>query len=225
MLPGFPGFDKKKNMTARTKRTNKTIEVKDVRALPWPAAIHEKDTPLTVDDCYRIGQLILENLDWTDTRARQEWSLRRLKGEVLRNASVSTLSRCVRVYRTAKELGLNPPWKNLDMRHFVATASLPVSKRRELLGKVEKQAWSVLKLEQLVKENYGSPGRGGKTSVEIVRAVEQLEKRDLFSDLTRLNLLNKVDIKKLEKRIEAQEAIFKKVRAEITALNKRRASA
>ena len=102
---------------------------------------------------------------------------------------------------------------------------MPVSKRRELLGKVEKQAWSVLKLEQLVKENYGSPGRGGKTSVEIVRAVEQLEKRDLHSDLTRLNLLSKVEIKKLEKRIEIQEANLKRVRSEITALGKRRATA
>lgn len=209
-------------MAAKTKRSTKSIDTKEVKALPWPAAIHEKDKPLTVDDCYKIGQLILENLDWTDTRARQEWSLRRLRGEVLRNASVSTLSRCVRVYRTAKELGLNPPWKHLDMRHFVATASLPLPKRRELLGKVEKQAWSVLKLEQLVKENYGSPGRGGKTSVEIVRAVEALEKRDLMADLTRLNLLPKADVKKLEKRIEAQEAILKKVRAEIGSLAKKK---
>ncbi len=93
------------NMAAKTKRSTKSIDTKEVKALPWPAAIHEKDKPLTVDDCYKIGQIILENLDWTDTRARQEWSLRRLRGEVLRNASVSTLSRCVRVYRTAKSSG------------------------------------------------------------------------------------------------------------------------
>jgi hypothetical protein len=64
-----------------------------------------------VADCYRVGELILENLDWTDTRGRQEWSLRRLQAEVLRAASVSTLSRCVRVYRIAKDLFLTlaPP--------------------------------------------------------------------------------------------------------------------
>lgn len=200
---------------------NGTISVRDVKALPWPKAIHEKDTPLTVDDCYEIGEIILENLAWTDTRARQEWSLRRLKNEVLKNASVSTLSRCVRVYRTAKELGLTPPWKNLDMRHFVATASLPLTKRRALLAKVEKEAWSVLRLENLVRANYGSPGRGGKTSVECVRAVEQLEKRDMFSDLSRLNLLSRVEIRKLAKRLEMQERNLKKVREQIGTLGSR----
>jgi hypothetical protein len=47
----------------------------------------------------------------------------------------------------------------------------------------------------------------------------------LFADLTRLNLLSKVEIKKLEKRIEAQEANFKKVRSEIATLAKRKATA
>jgi hypothetical protein len=164
-----------------------------------------------------VGELILENLDWTETRGRQEWSLRRLQSQILKDASVSTLSRCVRVYRIAKELGLRPPWKNLDMRHFVATAALPEPKRKSLLSKVEKEGWSVMKLESHVKENYGNPGRGGKTSVECVRALDQLEKRDLFSDLNRLNIYPKADLKKLAKRAEEAEAIFKRLRKELKA--------
>lgn len=200
----------------RTKQTS-TLNLKDVKSLPWPAAVHDKDKPLNVADCYRVGEIILENLDWTETRGRQEWSLRRLQSQVLRDASVSTLSRCVRVYRIAKELGMRPPWTNLDMRHFVATASLPAPKRKQLLQKVEKQGWSVMKLEQLVKENYGTPGRGGKTSVECVRALEQLERRDLFSDLNRLNLYPKADLKKLAKRAEDAEALFRRLRKELKA--------
>lgn len=194
---------------------NGVMSPKDVRSLPWPNAVRSKDTPLSVADCYRVGQLILENLDWTDTRGRQEWSLRRLQSEVLRSASVSTLSRCVRVYRIARELSLTPPWQNLDMRHFVATASLPSIKRRQLLHKVEKEGWSVMRLERFVRENYGTPGRGGKTSIECVRALEQLEKRDLFSDLNRLNLYNKSDLKRLARRVEAAEASLKRLRREL----------
>jgi hypothetical protein len=177
--------------------------------------VRSKDTPLSVTDCYRVGELILEHLDWTDTRGRQEWSLRRLQSEVLKSASVSTLSRCVRVYRIARELSLTPPWRNLDMRHFVATASLPAAKRKQLLQKVEKEGWSVMRLEQYVRENYGTPGRGGKTSIECVRAIEQLEKRDLFSDLNRLNLYNKSDLKRLARRVEAAEATLKRLRREL----------
>ncbi len=174
-----------------------------------------KDTSLDVSDCYRVGQLIVERLDWTETRGRQEWSLRRLRSEVLGDASVSTLSRCVRVYRIAKELGLKPPWRNLDMRHFVATASLPVTKQRSLLNRVEKEGWSVLKLERLIKENYGSPGRGGKTSVECVRVLDQIEKRDLFSDLNRLNVYSRTDLRRLAARVQTAEANFRKLRREL----------
>jgi hypothetical protein len=201
---------------AKAKQTG-AIQAKDVKALPWPQAVHEKDKPLNVSDCYRVGELILENLDWTETRGRQEWSLRRLQSQILKDASVSTLSRCVRVYRIAKELGLRPPWKNLDMRHFVATAALPEPKRKALLAKVEKEGWSVMKLESHVKENYGSPGRGGKTSVECVRALDQLEKRDLFTDLNRLNIYPKADLKKLAKRAEEAEATFRRLRKELKA--------
>lgn len=194
---------------------NGTLAPREVRSLPWPGAVRSKDTPLSVTDCYRVGELILEHLDWTDTRGRQEWSLRRLQSEVLKSASVSTLSRCVRVYRIARELALTPPWQNLDMRHFVATASLPAAKRKQLLQKVEKEGWSVMKLEQFVRDNYGTPGRGGKTTIECVRALEQLEKRDLFSDLNRLNLYNKSDLKRLARRVEAAEATLKKLRREL----------
>jgi hypothetical protein len=194
---------------------NSVLAPKDVRGLPWPAAVRSKETPLSVTDCYHVGELILENLDWTDTRGRQEWSLRRLQSEVLKAASVSTLSRCVRVYRIAKELTLTPPWRNLDMRHFVATASLPFAKRRQLLSKVEKEGWSVMRLEQFVRANYGTPGRGGKTTIECVRALEQLEKRDLFADLNRLNLYNKSDLKRLARRIETAEANLKRLRREL----------
>ena len=51
-------------------------------------AVRSKETPLSVDDCYLVGQLILENLDWTDTRGRQEWSLRRPQSEVLKAATI-----------------------------------------------------------------------------------------------------------------------------------------
>ncbi len=189
----------------------------DVRALPWPEPVLAKDASLGVSDCYAVGQLIIERLDWTETRGRQEWSLRRLRSEVLSNASVSTLSRCVRVYRIAKELGLKPPWRNLDMRHFVATASLPVAKQRSLLNRVEREGWSVLKLERLVKDNYGSPGRGGKTSVECVRVLEQIEKRDLFSDLNRLNVYSRTDLRRLVARVQSAEQSFKKLRRELRA--------
>ncbi len=197
------------------KRTSGPPTRAEVRALPWPEAVLAKDTSLDVSDCYRVGQLIVERLDWTETRGRQEWSLRRLRSEVLGDASVSTLSRCVRVYRIAKELGLKPPWRNLDMRHFVATASLPVTKQRSLLNRVEKEGWSVLKLERLIKENYGSPGRGGKTSVECVRVLDQIEKRDLFSDLNRLNVYSRTDLRRLAARVQTAEANFRKLRREL----------
>lgn len=200
------------------KKPTTALSVQHVRALPWPQPVKSKDTPLTVGDCYRVGELIVENLDWTETRGRQEWSLRRLQSQVLKNASVSTLSRCVRVYRIAKELGLTPPWRNLDMRHFVATASLPPAKRKQLLQKVEKHGWSVTKLEDFVRENYGSPGRGGKTSVECVRALDNLERRDLFSDLNRLNLYSRADLRKLAKRVDSAEALFKALRKELKTL-------
>ncbi len=189
----------------------------DVRALPWPAAVLTKGTSLGVEDCYAVGKLILENLDWTETRGRQEWSLRRLQTEVLTNASVSTLSRCVRVYRIAKELGLEPPWRHLDMRHFVATAALPTAKQRSLLLRVEREGWSVVRLEQLVRETYGTPGRGGKTAVECVRVLDQIEKRDLFSDLNRLNVYSRTDLRRLASRVQDAEASFRKLRRELRA--------
>ena len=198
-------------------KSNGTLTAREVRVLPWPAALRAKDTPLTVSDCYRVGQIILESLNWTETRGRQEWSLRRLQSQVLKTASVSTLSRCVRVYRIAKELSLHPPWENLDMRHFVATAALPPGKRKQLLQKVEKQGWSVMKLEKFVRDNYGTPGRGGKTAVECVRALDQLDKRDLFSDLNRLNVYGRTDLKKLAKRVEAAEDRFRQLRKELRA--------
>lgn len=201
----------------RRAKPNGTPSIKEVRSLPWPSAVQMKDTPLAVADCYRVGEIILEQLDWTETRGRQAWSLRRLQADVLKSASVSTLSRCVRVYRIAKELGLKPPWKNLDMRHFVATASLPATKRKQLLLKVERQGWSVMKLERLVRENYGTPGRGGKTAVECMRALDQLEKRDLFADLNRLNLYSRGDLRRLAKRIQVAEDNFKRLRKELKA--------
>lgn len=195
----------------------RTLGRAEVRALPWPSAVLSKDTPLDVTGCYEVGRIILSELDWTDTRARQEWSLRRLQHEVLGNASVSTLSRCVRVYRIAHELGLRPPWRNLDMRHFVATASLPSAKQRQLLQKVEREGWSVQRLERLVKENYGSAGRGGKTSVECVRVLDQIEKRDLFSDLMRLNVYSRVELRKLSERLQTAEMSFRRLRRELRA--------
>lgn len=200
---------------ARKKQAD-ALTVPAVRDLPWPAAIREKNHPLTVTDCYHAGRIVLEELNWTETRGRQEWSLRRLQSQVLKNASVSTLSRCVRVYKIARELAIKPPWKNMDMRHFVATASLPAAKRKQLLQKVEKQGWSVTKLEQFVRDNYGSPGRGGKTTVECVRALENLEKRDLFSDLNRLNLLSKAEVRKIAKRVEAAELTLRRLRKDLT---------
>lgn len=199
----------------RRAKSNGTPTIREVRSLPWPSAVQVKDKPLAVADCYRVGEIILERLDWTDTRGRQAWSLRRLQADVLTSASVSTLSRCVRVYRIAKELGLKPPWKNLDMRHFVATASLPPTKRKQLLLKVERQGWSVMKLERLVRETYGTPGRGGKTTVECMRALDQLEKRDLFSDLNRLNLYSRGDLRRLAKRVQAAEDNFRRLRKEL----------
>lgn len=200
---------------SRKKRTNLTRT--DVRALSWPDAVLAKDTSLGVDDCYAVGKLIVEELDWTETRGRQEWSLRRLQSEVLTNASVSTLSRCVRVYRIASELELSPPWRNLDMRHFVATASLPTPKQRTLLKRVEREGWSVLRLEKHVKDHYGSPGRGGKTSVECVRVLDQIEKRDLFADLNRLNVYSRTDLRRLATRVQHAEANFRKLRRELRA--------
>jgi ParB-like chromosome segregation protein Spo0J len=202
-------------MPQRTKA--RVLSRAEVRALPWPAAVLAKDTPLEVAGCYDVGRIILNELDWTDTRARQDWSLRRLQTEVLTNASVSTLSRCVRVYRIAHQLGLRPPWQNLDMRHFVATASLPSAKQRQLLQKVERDGWSVQRLERLVKENYGSAGRGGKTSVECVRVLEQIEKRDLFSDLTRLNVYSRGELRKLAGRLQTAEESFRRLRRELRA--------
>lgn len=189
----------------------------EIRALPWPTAVLAKDLALSVDDCYEVGKIIVKTLAWTETRGRQEWSLRRLKTEVLNNASVSTLSRCVRVYRIASELGLEPPWRNLDMRHFVATAALPSTKQKQLLAKVEREGWSVTRLETLVRETYGTPGRGGKTNVECVRVLDQLEKRDLFSDLNRLNVYSRADLRRLASRVQTAEANFRKLRRALVA--------
>lgn len=195
----------------------RTLTVSEVRLLPWPKAARQKDTPLTVSECYRVGELVVQRLDWTETRGRQEWSLRRLQGEVLKNASVSTLSRCVRVYRIASELGLSPPWKNLDMRHFIATTALPAAKRKQLLHAVEKEGWSVVKIEEHVRKNFGTPGRGGKSRLECVRALDHFESRDLFADLNRLGLYSKAELRKLAKRVEAAEATWRKLRRELKA--------
>jgi hypothetical protein len=189
----------------------------EVRALPWPAAVLSKGTSLEVADCFEVGRIILHELDWMETRARQEWSLRRLQTEVLVNASVSTLSRCVRVYRVAHQLGLRPPWQNLDMRHFVATASLPSAKQKQLLSKVEREGWSVLRLEQLVRDNYGTAGRGGKTSVQCVKILDQMDKHDLFADLTRLNIYSRGDLRRLAERVQSAEANFRRLRRELRA--------
>jgi hypothetical protein len=94
---------------------------------------------------------------------------------------------------------------------------LPVPKQKKLLLKVEKEGWSVLRLEQLVKDTYGTPGRGGKTSVECVRVLDQLEKRDLFGDLNRLNILSRQDLRRLARRVQNAEASFKRLRRELRA--------
>jgi hypothetical protein len=190
----------------------------EVRALPWPGAVLVKGASLNVEACYEVGRIISHELGWTQTRARQTWSLRRLQTEVLANASVSTLSRCVRVYSVARQLGLRPPWQNLDMRHFVATASLPSVKQKQLLARVEREGWSVLRLEQLVRDNYGSAGRGGKTAVQCVKVLDQIEKKDLFSDLTRLNVYSRGDLRKLAVRVQLAEASLRRLRRELRAL-------
>ncbi|HEX2735663.1 MAG TPA: hypothetical protein VHM70_28885 [Polyangiaceae bacterium] len=195
----------------------RTLTRAEVRALPWPAAVLSRDTPLDVGVCFSVGRIVMNDLGWINTRARQEWSLRRLRAEVLVNASVSTLSRCVRVYQIAQQLGMRPPWENLDMRHFVATAGLPVALQRQLLRKVEREAWSAQRLETFVKETYGSAGRGGKTGVECVRVLDQIEKRDLFSDLARLNAFSRSDLRKLQDRVRSAEESFRRLRRELRA--------
>ncbi len=200
---------------ARKSDGSSSITAAQARALPWPAALKSRTQALKVDECYDVGRMILEQLGWQDTRGRQEWSLRRLQAEVLKAASVSTLSRCVRVYRVAKELNLKPPWRNLDMRHFVATASLPAAKRKDLLKRVDKEGWSAAKLERLVRERYGSPGRGGKTEVECVRALDELERRNLFGDLPRLNLYTRAELRKLLKRTQRAQRELGRLQAEL----------
>jgi hypothetical protein len=190
----------------------------EVRALPWPGAVLDKQASLDVEACYEVGRIILHEVGWMQTRARQAWSLRRLQTEVLVNASVSTLSRCVRVYRVAQQLGLRPPWQNLDMRHFVATASLPSVKQKQLLARVEREGWSVLRLEQLVRDNYGSAGRGGKTTIHCVKVLDHIEKQDLFADLTRLNVYSRGDLRKLALRVQLAEENLRRLRRELRAL-------
>jgi hypothetical protein len=128
--------------------TKDTLTAGQLKKLPWPKALLGKQ-PLSVDDCYQIGQIIVEKVqqgEQLQRRARKAWSMRRLQKE-LGVGSAAAFTRSVQVFQVAHELGLKRPLRDVSASTLFLMAGLPKEGRAKIARRAIKERWSKRRIE------------------------------------------------------------------------------
>ncbi|HTM43401.1 MAG TPA: hypothetical protein VL137_00525 [Polyangiaceae bacterium] len=128
--------------------TKNTLTAGQLKKLPWPKALLSKQS-LSVDDCYQIGQIIVEKVqqgEQLQRRARKAWSMRRLQQE-LGVGSAAAFTRSVQVFQVAHELGLKRPLQGVSASTLFLMAGLPQEGRTKIARRVIKERWSKRRIE------------------------------------------------------------------------------
>jgi hypothetical protein len=179
--------------------------------------LRDEAHPLSTQDAYDLGKLIVERIyngDYSRSRGRKAWSLRRLQ-EVLQAASAATLARSIQTYQTASGLGLKPPLRHVDMGHLVRIASLERPHQKRLLKRIESEGWGVQRLQQEVIKIRGKSSRGRPPSPGCVKALNALERHDLFEHIDRVADLDAATFRNLERRVAATQQTLKRLHGEL----------
>ncbi|HEX2878042.1 MAG TPA: hypothetical protein VHO25_00760 [Polyangiaceae bacterium] len=198
-------------------RGTSELSAREIHNLPWPKALHDRAQPLSTQDAYDVGKLIVERVyggAYNGSRGRKLWSLRKLQS-VLDKASAATLARSIQTYQTANGLGLKPPLRNVDMGHLVRISSLQPQLQRKLLRRVEEERWGVQRLQEEVIKIRGKSSRGRPPSPGCVKALNALARHDLFSHLERIADLDARSRRTLGKRIATTMQDLRRVQREL----------
>jgi hypothetical protein len=193
------------------------LTAREICNLPWPKALRDKAHPLSTQDAYEIGKLIVERIyggAYNGSRGRKLWSLRKLQS-VLGAASAATLARSIQTFQTATNLGLRPPLRHVDMGHLVRISSLRRQHQRKLLRRIEHEGWGVQRLQQEVIKIRGKSSRGRPPSPGCVKALNAMARHDLFANLERVADLDAPTRRTLGKRVAAAVADLKRVQREL----------
>ncbi|HEX2878014.1 MAG TPA: hypothetical protein VHO25_00620 [Polyangiaceae bacterium] len=174
--------------------TKKPLSVAQVRKLAWPSALLQR-APLSVDDCYQVGQLVVEKVQQDGSarvRARKEWSMRRLQKE-LGVASAATFTRCVQVYEMARELQLKRPLQGVSSSSLFLVAGLPKAVRAKVARKALGENWSKRRIEAELASQHGGERRSGRPpGLGCIKALSRCVSRPLLADLEQLPALDAV---------------------------------
>jgi hypothetical protein len=174
--------------------TKKALSIAQVRKLAWPPALLQR-TPLSVDDCYQIGQLVVEKVQHEGSarlRSRKEWSMRRLQKE-LGVASAATFTRCVQVYEMARELRLKRPLQGVSSSSLFLVAGLPKPVRAKVARKALSENWSKRRIEAELVGQHGEVRRAGRPpGLGCIKALSRCAARPLLTDLERATGLDAV---------------------------------
>jgi hypothetical protein len=212
---------------AQRRKTNSTD--KNIRDLPWPDAFLQAQA-LTTNDSYKVGQLLVERVYESRrdaNRSPKPSSLRKIQSNALPEVSVSTLLRCIQVYETCRTLGMKPPWTYVRAGHLFRVANLPKTQQRALLTRVEKEGWTVARLQQEIDKLKGSrtpDGRrpsGRRRLPGFVKALQALSKHSLVDGLKQAEELDPARLRQLARQISRTQTELVKVQA---ALNKQQAN-
>jgi hypothetical protein len=193
------------------------LTAREICNLPWPKALRDKAHPLSTQDAYDVGKLIVERIyggSYNGSRGRKLWSLRKLQS-VLDAASAATLARSIQTYQTATNLGLRPPLRHVDMGHLVRISSLRRQHQRRLLKRIEHEGWGVQRLQQEVIKIRGKSSRGRPPSPGCMKALNALARHDLFAHLDRIAELDAATQRSLCRRVDALLADLKRVQREL----------
>lgn len=210
-------------------RRKSTPTDKQIRQLPWPDAFLQAQA-LTTNDSYRVGQLLVERVYDSQrdaNRSPKPSSLRKIQSNALPEVSVSTLLRCIQVYETCRTLGMKPPWRHVRAGHIFRVANLTKTQQRQLLSNVEKDGWTVAKLQQEIDKLKGSRlvnGRrpsGRRRLPGFVKALQALSKHSLLDGLRQADELEASKLRQLVRQIARTQTELNKVQ---TALKKKRSN-
>lgn len=186
-----------------------------IKALPWPEALQQRGSRLTMDETYRVGKLIVDVV-YGGTRnankSRKTWSLRRLQEQVLQNASFATLARCVQTYEACRELGLKPPLKGVRAGHLLNMTHLNRNQQKRLMDRVGKNGLSV---QQLREATGRVQGQGRRRKPGFVRALNALNNHDLLEDLDMLDSVERTEMRRLVKQVNRVQDALKRVQREL----------
>jgi hypothetical protein len=210
-------------------RRKSTPTDKQIRQLPWPDAFLQAQA-LTTNDSYRVGQLLVERVYDSQrdaNRSPKPSSLRKIQSNALPEVSVSTLLRCIQVYETCRTLGMKPPWRYVRAGHLFRVANLSKTQQRQLLSSVEREGWTVARLQQEIdklKGNRLTNGRrpsGRRRLPGFVKALQALSKHSLLDGLKQAEELDANKLRQLGRQIARTQTELNKVQ---TALRKKRSN-